>query len=82
MSRVYANRTALVDEMLALAPAVFGLGDDASTPTRIEAWLAYARDLFERECRERAYAELADIEDERVAVVRQANVEAAAAGLL
>jgi hypothetical protein len=49
---------------------------------RLEAWLAYARDLFERERRTRAYAELADLEDERVAAVRAANLRAAADGLL
>jgi hypothetical protein len=82
MTRVYANRTPLMDEMLELAPDALGLAEDASTPVRLEAWLAYARDLFERERRTRAYAELADLEDERVAAVRAANLRAAADGLL
>jgi len=82
MRRVYANRTGLVDEMLELAPAALGLDADASTPARIEAWLAYARAAFEEERRVRAYAELADLEAERVAAVRAAAVGAADDGIL
>ena len=82
MTRVYANRTPLVEEMLELAPDALGVDVDASTPVRIEAWLAYARELFERERRLRAYAELADVEEERVAAVHAANLRAAADGLL
>ena len=82
MSRVYANRTDLMDEMLALAPAALGLDAGASTPARIEAWLAYARAAYEEERRVRAYAELADLEAERVAAVRAAAVGAADDGIL
>lgn len=82
MERVYANRTPLMDEMLDLAPEALELSDDASTPARMEAWLAYARAAYHRELRSRAYGELADLEQERLAAIRAANVDAAASGLL
>ncbi|MGA0121885.1 MAG: hypothetical protein ACO3KD_02600 [Gaiellales bacterium] len=82
MSRVYANRTPLVDEMIERAPEALGLEPDASTPARLEAWLAYARAAFEAERRARAYADLADLEAERLAVIHAANLQAAADGLL
>lgn len=81
-TRVYANRTDLVEEMLELAPEALGVADDASTPVRIEAWLAFAKEMFEEQRRLRAYADLADLEAERLAVVHAANVAAAADGLL
>lgn len=81
-TRVYANRTELVDEMLALAPEALGVAEDASTPVRIEAWLAFAKEMFAEQRRLRAYGELADVEAERLAAVHAANVAAAADGLL
>lgn len=80
MDRVCAYRTPLVDEML--APATLGLDDRASVGERLEAWLAYARDRFDEERRIRAYAELADLEAERRAVVRASAVGAARSGIL
>lgn len=82
MSRVYANRTAAIDEALELAPSMFGLPDSASTPQRLEAWIEYAVALYRREQRIQSYGELADIEEERRVVVRAATRLAIEDGLL
>lgn len=82
MERIYAKRTPLAAEMLELAPAALNLPVDASTPARMEAWLVYARTAYQREVRARAYEELADLEQERLAAIQAANLDAAANGLL
>lgn len=82
MSRVYANLTPLVEEMLERAPSELGVDEDASAHVRMEAWLAFAKEAIGRENRLRAYRELADVEAERLAAIHAANLQAAADGLL
>lgn len=82
MSRVYANRTATVEEALALAPEAFELPENASTPARMEAWLEYALGLYREQQRLRAYEELAAHDQERIADVKAGTRAAIDAGLL
>ena len=84
--RLYAHRTPVIERALALAPSALpGIGEKASAPKRLEAWVAYGVERWEEEqaLEERllAYEELAAVPGRHDRLKRNTR-EAAKHGLL
>lgn len=84
--RLYAHRTPVIERALALAPSALPeIGQNASAPKRLEAWVAYAVERWEEEhaLEERvlAYEELAVVPGRQERLKRNTR-EAAKRGLL